>query len=149
MHELRTEIEIEATPARVWSILLDFPSYPDWNPFVRAVQGIAKEGDRLTISVQPQGGKGMTFRPTVLTVIPNAELRWRGRFLLPGIFDGEHYFLINQLAPCRLRFVQGEKFSGILIPFVKSNLDGGTKAGFIAMNQAMKSRAESALVQEA
>src|SRR5580698_8137778 len=127
MHELRTEIEIEATPARVWSILLDFPSYPDWNPFVRAVQGIAKEGDRLTISVQPQGGKGMTFRPTVLTVIPNAELRWRGRFLLPGIFDGELYFLINQLAPCRLRFVQGEKFSGILIPFVKSNLDGGTK----------------------
>jgi len=56
MHELKTEIEIEATPARVWSILLDFPSYPDWNPFVCSVKGIAKEGDRLTISVQPQGG---------------------------------------------------------------------------------------------
>lgn len=144
MHELRTEIEIEATPVRVWSILLDFPSYPDWNPFVRSVKGTAKEGDRLTISIQPQGGKGMTFRPAVLTVIPNAELRWRGRFLLPGIFDGEHYFQLNQLAPRRVRFIQGEKFSGILVPFVKSSLEGGTKAGFIAMNQALKSRAESA-----
>ena len=27
----------------------------------------------------------MTFRPTVLAVIPNQELRWLGRSLLPGI----------------------------------------------------------------
>jgi len=143
MHELRTEIEIAATPERVWSILLDFPSHPEWNPFVRSIKGVAKVGDRLTIFIQPQGGKGMTFRPAVLTVIPNVELRWLGRFLLPGVFDGEHYFQINQLTPNRVRFIQGERFSGVLVPFAKSRLDGGTKAGFIAMNQALRSRAES------
>ncbi|HLJ51460.1 MAG TPA: SRPBCC domain-containing protein, partial [Bryobacteraceae bacterium] len=137
MHEVRTDIEIEATPERVWSILLDFPSHPDWNPFVRSIKGVAKVGDRLTVFIQPQGGKGMTFHPAILTVIPNAELRWRGRFFLPGIFDGEHYFQINQIAPRHVRFVQGEKFSGVLVPFAKSRLDGGTKAGFIAMNQAL------------
>ena len=73
----------------------------------------------------------MTFRPTVLTVIPNAELRWRGRFLLPGIFDGEHYFQINQVATRCVSLIQGEKFSGILVPFVKSSLDGGIKAAFM------------------
>ena len=114
MHEVRTEVEIEATPERLWSILLDFPSYPEWNPFVRRVKGVAKVGDRLTAFIQPQGGRGMTFRPTVLTVTPNQELRWRGRVLLPGIFDGEHYFQISPLAPGRLRFIQGERFSGIL-----------------------------------
>jgi len=143
MHEVRTEIEIEAAPERVWSILLDFPSHTDWNPFVRSIKGIAKVGDRLTVSIQPEGGKGMTFRPAVLSVIPNSELRWLGHFLLPGIFDGEHYFQITQLAPRRVRFVHGERFSGLLIPFAKSSLDGGTKAGFVAMNQALKSRAES------
>lgn len=144
MHELRTEIEIAATPERVWSILLDFPSYPDWNPFIRSIKGIAKVGDRLTVRIQPQGGKGMTFRPTLLTVVPDTELRWLGRFLLPAIFDGEHCLQINQLAPRRVSFIHSERFSGILVPFVKSSLDGGTKAGFIAMNQALKSRAESA-----
>jgi hypothetical protein len=44
-------------------------------------------------------GKGMTFHPAVLTVIPKSELRWLGRFLGPGIFDGEHYFQIEQFAP--------------------------------------------------
>jgi uncharacterized membrane protein len=92
MHEITTEIEIEATAEKVWNILLDFPSYPEWNPFVRSIAGVAKIGHRLTILVQPVGGNGMTFRPTVLTVIPNQELRWLGRLLLPGIFDGEHYF---------------------------------------------------------
>ncbi len=85
----------------------------------------------------------MTFRPAVLKVIPNSELRWLGHFLLPGIFDGEHYFQITQLGPHRVRFVQGERFSGVLVPFAKSSLDGGTKAGFVAMNQALRSRAEA------
>jgi hypothetical protein len=143
MHEVRTEIEIEATPERVWGILLDFPSHSQWNPFVRSIKGVAKVGDRLTVFIQPKGGKGMTFHPAVLTVIPNAELRWLGHFFLRGIFDGEHYFQIMQLAPHRVRFVQGERFSGVLVPFAKWSLDSGTKAGFVAMNQALRSRAEA------
>jgi hypothetical protein len=144
MHELRTEIEIESTPERVWSILLDFPSHAQWNPFVRSIQGVAKVGERLTVLVQPEGGRAMTFRPVVLSVTPNQELRWRGRLLFPRLFDGEHYFQIHPLAPHRVGFVQGERFSGILVPFAKSRLEGGTKAGFRAMNQALKARAEGA-----
>ena len=143
MHEIRTEIEIDSTPERVWSILIDFPSHSDWNPFIRFIKGVPKVGDRLTITIQPQGSRGMTFCPTILAVIPNQELRWLGRLLLPGIFDGEHYFRISQLAPGRVRFTHGERFSGVMAPFAKSGLEGGTKAGFLAMNQALKSRAES------
>jgi len=127
---------------RVWSILLNFAAYPQWNPFVRSIEGIAKTGERLAVFVQPQGGKGMTFHPIVLAATPNEELRWLGRFLLPGIFDGEHYFQIVPLAPSRVKFIHGEKFSGFLVRFAKSSLDRGTKAGFIAMNQALKSLAE-------
>lgn len=143
MHEIRTEIEIESTPERVWSILVDFAAHSRWNPFVRSIKGAAKNGERLTIFIQPVGGKGMKFRPTVLVATTNQELRWLGRFLLPGIFDGEHYFQIVPLRPDRVRFIQGEKFSGILVPLFKSSLDSGTKAGFVAMNQALKELAES------
>ena len=61
---------------------------------------------------------------------------------LPAIFDGEHDFQSVPLARSQARFVHGQKFSGVLIPFVKARLDGGTKAGFVAMNEALKLRAE-------
>lgn len=142
MHDIKTEIEIAAPPERVWSILLDFPAHPEWNPFVRSITGNPKPGERLEVFIQPQGGRGMTFRPTVLVAAANREFRWLGRFILPGILDGEHYFQIIPITPNRVRFLQGEKFSGVLVPLAKSGLEGGTKAGFIAMNEALKARAE-------
>jgi hypothetical protein len=142
MHEIRTEIEIESTPERVWSILVDFAAHTQWNPFLRSIEGVAKKREKLKVFIQPVGGKGMTFRPTVLVAIPNQELRWLGRFLLPGLFDGEHYFQIAPISSDRVRFIQGEKFRGILIALFKSSLDSGTKAGFVAMNQSLKDRAE-------
>lgn len=142
MHEIKTEIDIASTPERLWAILTDLPAYPEWNPFIRSVEGLLQPGQKLTVSIQPTGGRGMTFRPTVLVVTSNVELRWLGRFLCPGIFDGEHYFQIVPTAPGQTRFIQGERFSGLLVGFAKRNLDRGTRAGFIAMNHALKERAE-------
>jgi hypothetical protein len=144
MHEVRTEIDIQAPPARVWSVLADFPAHAQWNPFVRSIAGRPAAGERLLVNVQPQGGKAMTFKPVVLVADPHRELRWRGRFLVPGLFDGEHYFQIAPDGRGGTRFVHGEKFSGLLVGMAKSSLDGGTRAGFIAMNTALKARAEAA-----
>jgi hypothetical protein len=143
MHEIRTEIEIAGTPERVWSILIDFIAYPRWNPFIRSITGVVRTGERLTVFIQPTGGKGMTFRPVVLVVLPHQELHWLGHFLLPGIFDGEHYFKIDSISPDRVRFIHGEKFSGILVALAKSKLESETKSKFIAMNQALKVQAEA------
>ena len=85
----------------------------------------------------------MTFRPTILVATANLELRWLGHFLIPGIFDGEHYFRMSQTSPGQARFVQGERFSGLLVGLMKARLDTGTKAGFMAMNDALKKRAEN------
>ena len=37
MKELRSQIEIEAPADRVWQVLTDFATYPEWNPFIRRV----------------------------------------------------------------------------------------------------------------
>ena len=64
----------------------------------------------------------MTFKPTVRSVEANRELRWFGRLLLSGVFDGEHSLRIEPLDGGRSRFVQSERFSGFLVGFVKGTL---------------------------
>jgi hypothetical protein len=85
----------------------------------------------------------MTFKPTVLEAEPERELRWLGRFLVPGVFDGEHSFHIEPIDDRRVRFVQAERFRGALVPVFGKTLEQ-TRRGFEAMNQALKRRAEAA-----
>ena len=81
----------------------------------------------------------MTFRPTVRAVEDGRELRWLGRFLVPGLFDGEHSFTLETLPGGRTRFVQSERFSGVLVGLLGRTLER-TEAGFHAMNEALAER---------
>jgi hypothetical protein len=144
MRQLVTEIEIKARPSRVWEILMDFRGYPSWNPFVRKIAGEPKVGSRLDVTLEPPGGKPMRFRPRVLAVRPSRELRWKGRLFVPGIFDGEHTFLIEPEGKGHVRFIQRERFSGLMVPFLWGTLNTKTRKGFVAMNKALKKRAEKA-----
>ena len=114
--ELYTEIHINAPPERIWRILTDFASYPQWNPFVRRARGKPEKGEQLEVYLQPEGAGGMTFQPRVLTAEPGRELRWRGHLLIPGLFDGEHIFIIEPLVAGDVRFIQREIVTGLLFP---------------------------------
>ena len=140
--EIEIEIEIEAPASEVWSSLVDFEKHPEWNPFITKISGPLKVGEKIKVSVQPSPGKGMTFHPKLLKCQENVELRWLGRFICSGIFDGEHYFQITPVGENLTRFKQGEKFSGLLVPLAKKELENGTKNGFNLMNQALKDRVE-------
>ena len=142
MKELHSEIEIQASDERVWQVLTNFADFPQWNPFMRRASGEARPGARLEVHIQPSGASGMTFKPTVLKAEPNRELRWLGRLLIPGLFDGEHILTIEPLAANRVRFVQREIFTGLLVPLFARGLDTGTRRGFEEMNRALKARAE-------
>ena len=147
MKEIRTEIEISASAERVWLVLTDFASFPQWNPFIRRASGEVKKGSRLEVNLQPTGARSMTFRPTVLKAEPNRELRWLGRLLIPKLFDDEHSLSIEPLGVNRVRFVQHEIFRGLLVPLMSRSLDSDTKGGSEEMNRALKARAEQSFSQ--
>lgn len=67
MKQLRCEVEIAAPAERVWDVLVDFDANPEWNPFIRTMQGACEPGARLTVRIEPPGARGMTFRPTGVT----------------------------------------------------------------------------------
>jgi hypothetical protein len=141
MRELSTEIEFEGTPQEVWDVLTDLPAYAHWNPFIKKIDGEPRTGAKLEVRMEPEGERAMTFRPTVLTVEPGREFKWLGHLLVPGIFDGEHRWLIEEIEPGRVRFTQSERFGGILVPLLWKKLrDGGTAKGFRAMNEALAAR---------
>jgi hypothetical protein len=139
---IETNIEIDAAPDRIWTILTDFAAMPVWNPFITAISGDLKTGRRLSVLIAPPGKSAMRFKPTVTVVRSERELRWSGHLIAPSIFDGEHYFLLGPIRDGRTRFVQGEKFSGLLVSLLGNTLSA-TEAGFHLMNAALKKQAEA------
>ncbi len=148
MKELYSDIEIAASAERVWRLLTDFASYPQWNPFIRTISGQPTKGERLEVRIEPPGGRGMTFKPKVLNAEPNRELRWLGHLVVPGLFDGEHTFTVLPLGENRVRFVQREAFKGVLVPLFARSLEANTQRGFEEMNRALKERTEAAPEQD-
>ena len=143
MKEVSAEIEIEAPAERVWQVLTDFAKFPEWNPFIRQMTGEVRTVAPLEVRLEPPGGRAMSFKPKMVNVETNREMRWLGRLLIPGLFTGEHSFSIEALDEKGVRFIQHEKFTGLLVPFMAKSLDKDTKSGFEAMNRALKERAES------
>ena len=141
MRIAESEREIETPAEVVWRVLTDFAAYPEWNPFIVRIEGDLTVGQTLNLTIQPPGRRAMTFRPKILSCEPNRELRWLGRFLVPGLFDGEHAHLLDGLEAGRTRYRQNEAFRGLLVPFTGSLL-AATQQGFDAMNTALKARAE-------
>lgn len=141
MRHLRTEIEIEASTAQVWAILTDYARYPEWNPLIREATISKADGLNLFICIEGLAKRRVDVK--LLTVAPERELRWLGRFLMPHLLDGDHRFLLTALGPSRVRLEHEERFGGLLVPLVAGRLMTSMKAGFEALNQALKTRAEA------
>jgi len=142
-NEIRTEIEVEGTAQEVWDTLTDFESYSEWNTgFVKA-EGRAAVGETLHITFSQKADKTMDMHPTVLVADPGHELRWLGRLVMPGIFDGEHRFEINETEPGRVTFVQSERFRGVLVPFVRKMIEGNTLSMLERVNADLAKRVRS------
>jgi hypothetical protein len=143
MKEIVTQIELECSDLQAWECLMDFEKYPEWNPFIRQIAGETRVGQFVEVTIQPPGGSPMKFKSQVLVAEGPVEFRWKGKFLMSGLYDGEHYFKIETLEPGRIRFTQGEKFGGLLEPVINGLMGGKVQKGFEAMNQAFKKRLET------
>jgi hypothetical protein len=141
MKEIKTEISIDASPEKVWEILTSFNDYPKWNPLIRSISGELETGKKLIVNIKLPGSKGVLVKPEIKRVEEYKELRWKGKFLFKGLFDGEHYFMIKKNGEGSSIFIHGEIFNGILVSLLKGILEK-TLVGFEEMNKALKHRAE-------
>ena len=141
MKEIKTDIVINAKPEKIWAVLTDFENHPVWNPFIKQISGTKEVGEQLIVKIQPPDSSPMRFKPQVLRLNPEKEFRWKGKFLVKGLFDGEHYFILNDNNDGTTTFIQGENFSGLFVMFFGKALEK-TKQGFMLMNEALKKQCE-------
>lgn len=142
MKHIQTDITIATDSKTAWKVLTNFQDYPNWNPFIKSISGEVKKGAKLEIEIKPPNRKPMTFKPTLLRVDSEKELRWLGSGPVKGLFDGQHYFKIIEQEDDTIKFEHGEIFTGILVGLMPKLLVD-TKLGFEQMNNAFKEVCES------
>ena len=141
MKTLRTEIQIQAAPEKIWKILTDFAKYPEWNPLITQAIGKVEVGARVDITV-PSGSKEMKLHCTVIKAEPRQVLCWKYHVMSPLLFRGEHSFTIEPMGSNYCRFVDQEVFKGLLVPLQAKDIDTNSRQGFEAMDKALKLRAQ-------
>jgi hypothetical protein len=143
--ELRTSVDIDATPERVWQVLTDLPAYSSWNPFITHAEGSFAVGERLSFTLPPVNALlRITLRPTVLEATPCRRLRLRSRqdrLGLPGLFDAEHAFTITP-RDGGVRLWQEQRLHGLFVPLMTRSLNRHRLPALNAMNAALKDRCE-------
>ena len=139
---VETEIAIQASLDHVWEILSDFSRYREWNPLIVRAEGPLIRGNRIAISVRMPEREPMNFHPTLLALEEKKEIRWLGSLPVPGLFSGEHAFVLTERADGSMHLVHRERFRGFLVLLLSRRWFERVRHGFEAMNEALKARAE-------
>jgi len=142
MTKVETEVFIAAPCAKVWELVMDWSSYPSWNPYYARIEGDAKPGARLRVQIQTPGLPPATLKPTLWYLTPERYCSWHGNLLTSLVLDTEHYFELQPSGANGCRFRHGERFSGLAAKLFGGLIDRLVRPRFAAMNEALRARAE-------
>jgi len=137
--QLSTRIAIAAPPATVWALIADPAAHLLWNPNLRRMEGRLEMGETFLMSLGAVGKRPMTFRPTVLSRREGHHVTWRGRLMMPGIFDGTHTLRVEPDGQGGSVFFNEESFSGLLLSVMGVEQ---FRPDFLAANAGLKRLAE-------
>ena len=129
---------INATPDRIWSILVDGAHYPDWDSGVVSVDGRIASGQ--TIKVVSGANPGRTFPVKVSEMNATRSMTWSGGMPL-GLFKGVRTFTLTPAADGTTQFRLREEYTGPLLSMMWRSMPdlGPSFAQFAA---GLKRRAE-------
>jgi len=143
MQEIRTEIEIAAPPAKVWSILTDISKWQDWNPVINKSSGTAAIGSELNITMcgKEDGKDGPNYSPTVTKLEEAKKFSWRATMMAGFIFTNGKIIELEETSS-GTRLVHKETFSGMMAAMMRGQMEKGVPPMLNKFNNALKELAE-------
>ncbi|PCC68392.1 Polyketide cyclase / dehydrase and lipid transport [Nannocystis exedens] len=142
-------IDIDAPPARVWTVMLDLDRYHEWNPFIVAIDhaGPPALGSAMRLHVRWNDGTGARSGEQITALVaPDGErpgrLAYRFTGLLPtlGLVRATRVQQVAPLPAGRTRYFTREEFTGLLTRFLPL---AKVQDGFDRHARALKARAEA------
>ncbi len=135
-------LDIEAPISLVWEVVTDLPRYGEWNPFVvRAVSSLAV-GDPIAMHVRVLPFFAQPQRETILDLAPQTRVCWGVPGHAGSPIRSRRCQEMHADGDARTRYVSDFALAGWLAPVVMTILGGRLRAGFEAMTNAVKERAE-------
>jgi hypothetical protein len=142
--EIRDNIEINASTDKVWKTIIDFENYKNWNSQLMYIGGKAEPNGKLHLKLAVSGSDPYEFKPNISYWQERKTFAWIAKTGLPRIFDGEHFFELNDLGNGRTLLTNREEYRGVLsqlfrqLPMMKT-----APEGFKKMNLELKHYIES------
>jgi hypothetical protein len=143
MREINSEIQILSKPAEVWRILMDLPTWSNWNPIVQKIGGKLEVGSRLSITMSDaKGNAGRSYKSTITAIEENKRFSFIAIMMAKILFSANR---IIELADSQggTLFIQREIYTGFMVPLFwkKLNTEALTMLNF--MNAALKKEVEN------
>jgi len=141
MKEYKASIEIHASAANIWAILVDARRWPEWDSNFDKIDGKIGLGERLTIFSKVMQGRPVSV--IVAELVPNRQMTWTSGMPL-GLFRGRHSWTLTERSDGTTQFVSYETFTGILSPLIEKSIPDMTPS-FNDFVSRLKCRAETEL----
>ena len=122
--KISTEVLIPASLSTVWGVLVDFPRYRSWHPFVEIV-GSAQLGAEVDYQFRNNAGspQGMSAHATITGFQPMHEIRLR--MGIAGIATLEEWYFLEREGK-QVRVVHAGNARGLIptisAPFIRSRV---------------------------
>jgi hypothetical protein len=142
MYEINNQVQINAPVDQVWKVLTDFDRFHEWNPVIRRVEGDLAVGRPVVMTVNSPTGERQ-WRLRISRLDAGREFAWRFSERHPLLYRGEHTFWVGPIDEHTTRYIDRETFQGFLVPSRRHALGTQTKAGMVAMGDALKRRVET------
>src|SRR5262245_26437937 len=109
MKEFKASITINASPEKIWAILIDGSKYPEWCPSGYKIEGRIALGETAKAYTKLSPGRAFPAKVTVFE--PGRKMVWSGGMPL-GLFKGVRTFTLTPNEDGAVDFTLHEVFSG-------------------------------------
>ena len=139
-YRVEHRIGVAAPPDVIWDVLADLSGWTAWNPLYPRAEGQLLIDAKLSLDQQLQGEATRKIEAQVIDWVPNSQIHWRETGFLQS---ATRYMEIEMLTEEGCIFSNGVLVEGPLARYASRSGKGRLRAGFTAMGEAMKARAEA------
>jgi hypothetical protein len=138
----RTTFPIAASSEVVWSVLVDFERYGEWNPSLPSIAGDLRVGSTVSMTLAMPGRPSPKVKAELTEVVPQRRLVWHGNVGADWLFAGDRQFIIDPGDGDTVSFTHVEDVRGLLFPVFRALMGSAIQRHHDALNTALTRRAE-------